>query len=366
MTRTQVLKFLENVAGESLVRLLSHVPRKKISEPAWIRSILFIRPGGIGDAVLLAPVIQTLKHSLPGTSIDVLAESRNAEIFALCPGVDNIYRYDRPHDLMTVLQKKYDVVIDSEQWHKLSAVVARLTGAPVSIGYATNSRMKLFTVRVSYSHSDYEVISFLNLITPIKPGLSVDIQKPFLNVKSDVLLKVKSLLSVSSSKIITIFPGASIEERRWGTDNFHHVAKLLNEKGYGISIVGGKNDRKSGDQIVRGLHNAFNLCGIFSLPETAAVLKLSALLITGDSGIMHLAFALGTPTLSLFGPGIEKKWAPQGADHIVINKRIACSPCTKFGYTPKCKKGAECLNQISLEEVYKKSIYLLEGPKNIV
>ncbi|OGW02152.1 MAG: hypothetical protein A2Z59_03620 [Nitrospinae bacterium RIFCSPLOWO2_02_39_17] len=85
-----------------------------------------------------------------------------------------------------------------------------------------------------------------------------------------------------------------------------------------------------------------------------------SLLVTGDSGIMHIACGLGTPTVSLFGPGIENKWAPKGKNHIIINKRLFCSPCTKFGYTPSCPRDAECMRLITVDEVEDAVLKLLK------
>ena len=89
-------------------------------------------------------------------------------------------------------------------------------------------------------------------------------------------------------------------------------------------------------------------------------MKEAVLLITGDSGIMHIGYGLGIKIVALFGPGREKKWAPRGRNCIVINKNLSCSPCTTFGYTPKCKKNAECMKQITVEEVFAAAMVLLE------
>jgi len=83
------------------------------------------------------------------------------------------------------------------------------------------------------------------------------------------------------------------------------------------------------------------------------------LLITGDSGVLHIAVGVGTRTVSLFGPGIEKKWAPSGDCHMVLNKGLSCSPCTRFGYTPTCRIGARCLAEITVGEVEDAVIRLL-------
>jgi len=131
--------------------------------------ILVIRPGGIGDAALLYPLLGTLKGHFNNSEIDVLAEKRNSGIFAGCPYISELFLYDSGtlKVLYKTFKKRYDIVIDSEQWHRLSAVVARLTRAPIRVGFATNSRSELFSHAVSYSHDQYEVFSFLNLASTI-------------------------------------------------------------------------------------------------------------------------------------------------------------------------------------------------------
>jgi heptosyltransferase-2 len=107
---------------------------------------------------------------------------------------------------------------------------------------------------------------------------------------------------------------------------------------------------------------AFDLTGKTTLMEAAAVLRRCRLLITADSGLMHLAVAVGTKTISLFGSGIEKKWAPQGKNHLVINKRPECSPCTRFGYTPGCAFDVACLSAITVDEVVAAALTVLDRP----
>lgn len=354
------LKFLDSLIGTPLVhtaRLL--VPtRKNLSE---VERILFIRPGGIGDAVLLVPAIKAIKQKYPEAQIDILAEKRNYGVFALCPEIRNVYLYDRPKELWKAVHNVYDVVIDTEQWHRLSAVVSRLTRAPVSIGFDTNERRKLFTHRIPYSHDDYEAESFLHLIEPVAGKSVFETDKPFLSVPPELTNKARASLGLLSGlRTVAIFPGGSIPERQWGAERFHRVAMELAGKGYGVIVVGGKEDVRDGEAISQGIPGAINLCGRLSLPETAAVLKEAELLITGDSGIMHIGYGLGVRTLALFGPGMEKKWAPMGLDCAIINKHLDCSPCTKFGYTPVCKKGVECMNLIAVEEVYEKAIELMK------
>jgi ADP-heptose:LPS heptosyltransferase len=152
-------------------------------------------------------------------------------------------------------------------------------------------------------------------------------------------------------RFVTIFPGASITERRWGAAKFAELVKQLEESGIFSVVIGGSEDVQAAASIVKS-SSAINLAGRTNLATTAAVISLSDMLVSGDSGILHLGVGLGVPTTSLFGPGIETKWAPRGRAHTVINKRLHCSPCTRFGNTPPCRIAARCLLEISVEEVY--------------
>jgi ADP-heptose:LPS heptosyltransferase len=136
------------------------------------------------------------------------------------------------------------------------------------------------------------------------------------------------------------------------------VAELLAALGVKSVVVGGREDREQGDAIVSG-GGGMNLAGRTSLAGTAAIIKRSRLLVSGDSGVLHIAVGLGVPTVSLFGPGRALKWAPRGENHIVINKGLTCSPCTTYGTTPPCPINARCMKEISVDEVFNAATVLL-------
>ncbi|MBI2354880.1 MAG: glycosyltransferase family 9 protein [Deltaproteobacteria bacterium] len=344
----RLMKIVDGFLGRLSVKLLLKAPADASATKA--DSILLIRPGGIGDAVHLVPAIQAVRMKFPSAQISVLAERRNASVFQFCPDVHRVLLYDRPSDLLTALRGGYDVVIDSEQWHRLSAVVARLTRAPLLIGFATNERARLFSHPIEYSHDDYEVDSFFNLLAP----LGIEPTQPaerFLTVPAAAAEKGAELLALLGGRqFVTIFPGASIAERRWGAERFGRLAQMLAAYGIAVVVVGGKEDREQGEAIVSD-RPGLNLAGRTSLVETAAVINRGALLVGGDSGVLHIAVGLGRPTVSLFGPGRARKWAPRGDRHCVINKGLPCSPCTTYGTTPPCRIDALCMREIGVEEV---------------
>lgn len=360
MTALQaLLKQADRFVGRLVIRLLPSPIFRDVRFPP--STILFIRPGGIGDAVLLSPAVRALHRCFPDVSIDVLAERRNAGAFALCPGIRSVLRYDVPSELRAALKSRYDVVIDTEQWHRLSAVVARLIRAGTRIGFATNERRRLFTHSISYEQGDYEVDNFMRLLVPLECGRGGGGETFFDIVERDAETAERFLAPLMGRAFVTLFSGASIAERRWGSAKFAELAARLQRKEYAVAVVGSAVDREDANVIEQA--GALNLAGKTSLSETAAVLARSSLLVSGDSGILHIAVGLGVPTVSLFGPGREKKWAPRGDNHIVINKHLPCSPCTTFGYTPKCPINARCMAEISVDEVEQAVLTLLARKK---
>jgi lipopolysaccharide heptosyltransferase II len=342
-----LMKKLDGLLGTLAAAVLPPARRGRLGE---LRRILVIRPGGIGDGVLLAPALTALKERFPVATVTVLAEARNAAFFSLCPAVSTVLLYHKPGDLARVLKGGYDLVIDTEQWHRLSAVVARLTRSPISIGYATNERRRLFAHGVGYSHDDYEVQSFFRLLEPLGITPPDAVPVPFLKVPAAADQRAAVLLAPLAGKnYIAVFPGASIVERRWGAAKFRAVAEAMAADGYAVVVVGGEGDQLDGAQIARDL--GLNLAGKTSLAETAAVLAKSSVLLSGDSGVLHLAVGLAVPTVSLFGPGLVAKWGPQGAHDVILNKHLPCSPCTRFGTTPPCPAKGRCLSDISVAEV---------------
>jgi lipopolysaccharide heptosyltransferase II len=360
LSHIRLLKLLDKAVGGFAIFAL---PRGKYSVPQSLcvpTSVLIIRPGGIGDAALLIPAIRELKKSYRDVKITVLAEKRNGAIFSMCPAVDKVFLYDRPRELIAALRCRYNLVIDTEQWHRLSAVVARFTRAPLIIGYGTNDRKRLFTQSVTYSHSDYEADSFFNLFASIGIARPDEITTPFLVIPEVAKQSAETMLgNLVTKAFVVIFPGASIPERRWGADKYGEMAARLYRKGFPVVVVGGKEDAADGEMIIAGKFG-LNLAGKTSLVETAAVIDKATLLVSADSGILHIGVGLGKPTVSLFGPGIAKKWAPQCLRHIVINKNLPCSPCTKFGYTPKCSINSRCMADITVNEVVSAAEKLLK------
>lgn len=365
--KTRGLKRFDSIFGRlgCLVAKLIVNPRKESQngDP----KILVIRPGGIGDAALLYPALSELRKNFPGSRIDVLAEKRNGGILEGCSFINDLLLYDhKPHEtLYGVIKRRYDIVIDTEQWHRLTAALSYLTGAPVRAGFRTNERAGLFSRPVNYTQSDYEILSFLNLVSAVTgKNCEFNENEPFIPVdegRGSAFAHLISEFGNGKKAVIGMFTGATVRERRWGVGKFAGLSGELSTEGIGTVIVGGETDKRDVLEFKKIADSGYVLdfTGKTSLMETASIISLLDQFVTGDTGLMHVAYGVGTPTVSLFGAGIQGKWAPPGDNHIAINKRVPCSPCTKFGYTPRCPYDVRCLSEITVEEVKESVLGLL-------
>jgi ADP-heptose:LPS heptosyltransferase len=276
-------------------------------------------------------------------------------------GLRKIFIYDRPAGLASVLRRRYDVVIDTEQWHRLSAVVGRLVRSKMKIGFATNQRVRLFTNPVGYDLDRYEGESFLDLLAPL--GIFAEDQAP-----SDLLVipaaarkaGAELLRPAGEAPLLVMFAGASIPEKRWAAANFRAVIDDCLGAGLAVAMVGGAADAAANAEIAAG-RPVLNLAGRASLAETAAIIDRAACVVSGDSGVLHIAAGLGRPTVALFGPSSVAKWAPRGGRHITLLK-ADCSPCSRYGYTPDCPSEVRCMRDINVTDVTSAIARLLNLP----
>ncbi len=362
-------KKLDSLIGSAVCSAVRRLLRPRKQTGTTPDSILVIRPGGIGDAALLIPALRHLRKSFENIRIDVLAEKRNSGLLKECSYIDHVFEYDSraPLELISTIRTPYDVVIDTEQWHKLSATVGYLNRAPIRIGFATNDRKKMFTHPIEYSQNDYEAFSFLNLVNVLtEQNYESNLDEPFIDIDSKSAAPISDRLNelrTSTSHVAGIFSGATVRERRWGKEKFAALADDLLSRDIGVVIVGGPGDTKDAEFIAKTCKsgNMINLAGQTSLTETTAALSMLDLFISGDTGLLHISYGVGTPTVSLYGAGIETKWAPRGKKNITINKKLHCSPCTKFGYTPSCPYDVECLKKIKVDEVVDAAMDLINS-----
>ncbi|MDH3283443.1 MAG: glycosyltransferase family 9 protein, partial [Acidobacteriota bacterium] len=231
--KQDMIKVFDATAGRAFCRVAGRMA-PAVDEAAAPREsprrVLVIRPGGIGDAVLVVPMLRAIRDAWPAAELDLLLERRNAGVLRDTGLADGILLYDRIlRDLPTAIRRGYDLVIDTEQYHRLSAVVAWLTRAPRRIGFRTNDRERMFTETVPYDQSLYEVHSFLELASAaIGRPLSWNPEQAFFPVSEQARKFTDRVLAdLPETTLVAIHPGASIPERRWPTERYARLARML-------------------------------------------------------------------------------------------------------------------------------------------
>ena len=380
------LKSVDSLLGPLACQVLARVKAAKsplLPEGRSLRdftdkSILVIRPGGMGDAVLLLPALVGLKNAFPDCGIDVLCEKRNEPVFVMSGVVRETICYDRaPLRALRALRRgRWPVVADTEQFHHASAAMAAMTAAPVCIGFAMNpARQGMYERTVAYDTAGREIEQFARIVRaaagadfPI-PRLAGVLSRRHLPDLDSVLRKFGAPDWIKSGKYITLHIGASDWRKRWAPQrNFELAAAIRARFGLGCILVGDASDAAlafpddssdsggysdsgdSGDSGGTGGTAVADARGCLSLGETASLIANAVLHVGPDSGLAHVAVAVGVRPVVLFGPADPGKWGPPEGFGTAVTAPTPCAPCAMFGTMKRCRT-ASCMDGISVSSV---------------
>jgi heptosyltransferase II len=330
--------------------------------------ILVIQTAFIGDAILTLPLIQILKKKYPYSSIDVVVVPRTVDVFSNHPAISSIIPYDkRGKDsgligffrlLKKLRAKSYELIIIPHRSLR-SALIGRLLKPSVSIGFDRSTGRLLLSNIVHYNPADHEIDRNLSLLDP----LSIQINRNELPLlypsaeDADVVDSVLKNFNVSKdSSIVAIAPGTIWNTKRWPPDRFAALCRQLSSACSAVILIGGKEDIALCEEItgMAKSKNIFNAAGKLSLLQSAELIKLSRVVISNDSAPMHIAVAIKTPVIAIFGATVpEFGFAPRGKNDILIEiKGLKCRPCSIHG-GDKCPiETFECMMAISAEMVF--------------
>jgi heptosyltransferase II len=339
------------------------------------KNILVIQTAFIGDAILTLPLLQVLKKNYQYSSIDVVVVPRAAEIFSNHPAISTIISYDKRGKDSGLIgfwrirnrlrSKNYDLIVVPHRSIR-SALLAWLLGSNVRIGFDRSAGRFLFTEIVHYNPIAHEIDRNLSLLTPLSFPFNKN-ELPQLYPSAEDVQIVDSLLKNYSlskrNRIIAVAPGTIWNTKRWPSDKFITMCQRLSAECSAILLLGGKEDSALCEEIARlsKKENVINVSGKLSLLQSAELINRSQVLISNDSAPMHLAIAVGTPVVALFGATIpEYGFAPRGAQDIVIEiKGLKCRPCSIHG-RKTCPIGTfECMMSIKPELVANKVMTFL-------
>jgi lipopolysaccharide heptosyltransferase II len=305
--------------------------------------ILLIRPDRLGDLVMTLPLIMNLDQAYPQARIDILVRPYLAGIAGTIPGIDEVLVYTGAKSAVRAIrQRSYDMVFDLVYDYTLeSGLLALFSRAPVRVGFSCGRRGFLFSHPVHVPEK-MRGMSAILLEQLRAAGVAVGVRRP--------MLRVRSKLNVTED-VIALHPGGFFPSQRWPEEKFAGLGKslLAHYPQVKLLVIGGPApaDKQAVDLIVAGLASGRVQPVFPELEQLAGVLSGCKMLICNNSGPLHLAAAVGIPTVSTLGPTDARLWFPAGEHQRVVTRSLSCSPCSRR----VCRRH-ECLEQISVEEMF--------------
>ena len=297
----------------------------------------------------------------------MVCEQRNSDVLHLAalPRVTPLV-YDR-HAWSFIAHLRnttYDVAIDTEQFHHFSAIFTRLSGAAIRIGFKINpTRNPLYTHLVSYDMDGAEADQFLRLLDPLGLAVAPPPVPGRITLPSPTAPAPEGTPPWPLPGGLVVHAGTSTSYKHWRPEALSSVIETLARR-YGLhcTLIGSAAEREQAKRIAAGVTTdpPRLVVGDLSLADTARVVKEARLFIGSDSGIAHLATALDTPAVVLFGPSDHLKWGNEGPNRVVVRRPIACAPCFIFGYHKPCTH-RQCMAGIEPEDVLTACDNLLGG-----
>lgn len=330
------------------------------------KRILITRTDRLGDVVLSTPIIKHMRKLFPEAHIAFMVRPENKDVVLNNPDLDEVILYDKRGHQKSFIEtvkfagelrkKNFDTAIALHPTNRVHMMFF-LAGIPNRIGY---DRKMTFLLTKKVKHvkqiGDKHEIDY-NFDLLAKSGFDIkDAQKkPYIVTADTEKRLVDSVLRdlKVGGDMIAIHPGASCASKRWPPERFAFVANELAEKyGCDIVVIGGDETQSFSDAMTSKMKVKFaDLTGTFLIGELAEVLSRCRLFISNDSGPVHVAVAVNTPVISIFGrksPGLSpKRWGPVGEKDVFLHKPPECDKCLAHD----CLKEFQCLIAVTVRDV---------------
>ena len=335
-----------------------------------MKRYLVVQTAFIGDAILTLPLIQVLKKVEPEALVDVVVIPRTSELFSTHPAVDRVIVFDKRGGdrgisglwriAKSVGEGRYEAALVPHRSLR-SAFLARIGRVPVRIGFDRSAGWFLLTETIRYQPSWHEVERNLSLLGPL--GIQwKDKELPTLFPGSIDIEKVDEFLAKSKfsdgAALAGIAPGSVWKTKRWLEDRYTELTKNLLAEGFSVALIGGREDGRLCQEIKVGAASprVAVAAGELSLLQSAELIRRCRVLVSNDSAPMHLAVAMRTPVVAIFGATVpEFGFAPYGNNSAILGtKGLPCRPCSVHGGQRCPIKTFDCMVNISTEDVLNK------------
>ncbi len=337
-----------------------------------------------GDIVLALPLLQTLRAQQGVSRVAVVVTPSAAGLLENHPAVDDVIVYDKrgnDRGMSGVLRlsrrlraRQYDVALVPHRSLR-SAATAFLAGISRRVGFTTSAGRWLLTDRVRYNRHDHEVQRNLKLLGPLglrPPEYGTPSLYPDDRDREVVERLLRGYQSRSPrfdpGRLVALAPGSVWTTKRWPQERYEELGRSLVTGGFSVALIGGPEDRQLCESIAEAVSPEAVLiaAGDLSLLQSAELIRRCRVAVSNDSAPMHLAVAVRTPVIAIFGPTVpEFGFAPRGEHDIVLGvPHLACRPCSIHGGASCPIKSFDCMVDISAETVCNHIQNLLNGTTN--
>lgn len=353
------------------LRWLRSTPHASPAAPP--RRILVLRLERIGDLLMAYRAIALARAVWPHAAIDLAVGSWNEPLARLMPELSDVRIADVPWlaregtglTWPALLGRArdwrrtgYDLVINVEPDIR-SNLLAWVTGAPMRVGYWTGGGGPLLTHALAYAPDRHVADNAVDLVRAaarlIGAEAPTESAGPTLQIPAAAAHAAEMRIGHGSGPLVGLHVSGGRPSKQWHVDRFAEVGRALAASGARLVLTGGGGDRALVDQVRHLLASVpvIDTAGALDLATSAAVLARLDVLVTGDTGPMHLAAAVGTPVVALFGPSDPRRYGPQGDGHHVLRVQLPCSPCGLVRLPPERCRGRvpECLDSIHVDTV---------------
>lgn len=325
-----------------------------------IKRILLIRLDRIGDLICSLPAIKVLKDNFPKAKISILVKKETYDLIQDQPYIEEAIIWQ---GIRRFKPKGWDLAVDMLMDYPLkTAFLCWLSRAKYRIGFDITGRGIFFNLRVKPSgekkhmaEHTLDLIRSLPLI--VKSCEPLDMSKPFFYIRKEKREKnnewLKEKRIYEKDLLVVIHPGGHFPTQRWSAEKFARLVQILGKTlKVKIVVMGTRGEREIVENVINqrtdaqpGTSNILMAIG-WPLDRIAALIERADLFIGNNSGPLHIAWGVGTPTVSTMGPTDPDLWWPVGENHIVIKKGLPCSPCNRT-----ICKSHECMRLIAVEEM---------------
>jgi heptosyltransferase-1 len=316
-------------------------------------NILVVRLGALGDVVHAVPAVAALRRAFPAARIDWLVERRHRDLVELVTAVDRVIALEAPtmagwrEAVGRLRQVPYDVALDFQGLMK-SAVLARASGAPRVIGFSIwhlrEKAARPFYSSAGDAEGGHVIHKNLRLLRVL--GIEDDtVTFPLADVDSPALTALRSTID---GPFALINPGAAWPNKRWPADRFGGVAAFIRDMRQLTPVVlWGPGEEALAAAVVAASSNAAVLAPATTVADLVALSRQASLVVSGDTGPLHIATAAGAPTVSLFGPTNPERNGPWRDADVSVSRFEQCG----CHYDRRCHQRAWCLDDVTVPEV---------------